>query len=294
MKPTVSGVITPVLTPFDKDGNVDVGRLREFLDFQVESGVAGLMMIGGSGEFVSLTDAERKTVLKAAVDHVGDRLPVYAGLLAPDTTYTLELARYARDVGAAGLLALTPYYIKPSVDGIVWHFEQVAEASGNLPIILYNNPGRTGLPIDVALLKRLVSIPGCIGIKDCDRDLASLSAKITAVGDQIAVLSGEDDLFFPTLALGSPGGIVAIANIAPKEVVAMCNAARAGNMDGALEWHNRLLPIIQAFYRVNHPAPLKAAARLVGWDMGEARLPLWPPTDEEREQLRHALENLKQ
>lgn len=273
-----------MVSPFHEDESLDEGRLESHLQFLVESGVHGLMVIGGSGEFVNLTPAERQRVVTITMRTVGKSVPVIVGALAPSTREVLEIGLHAQHEGATGLLVLPPYYIKPSMEGVLLHFEKVASETG-LNIIAYNNPGRTGWPVTVEQLRMIADVPGVVGLKECDRDVASISLKIAAVGDKIAVLSGDDDLGFATLLSGSPGAIWASPNLTPRLCVDLYEACRTGDVKTALTLHNRLIQIVSSWLIPNHPGPLKEAMALVGRPVGPARLPLARMTSTQREAL---------
>jgi 4-hydroxy-tetrahydrodipicolinate synthase len=279
---TPKGIYTALVTPFTTDDGFDEAAFRGLIDFQIEAGAAGLLVIGGSGEFVSLTPAERQRVIDAAMDQTARRVRVSVGALAPGTREVQDTVRYASKAGADAVLVLPSYYIKASADGIFEHFARVADAA-SIPIVAYNNTSRTGLTLDVAVLERLVRIPSIVALKECERDLAVVAAKIAAIGDRIAILSGDDDLGFPTFLLGSPGGIFMTANLVPAFHLNLFKATVKGDLVRARKAHYALLPLVEALYTANHPGPLKDAMALIGHPVGTARAPL----------QRASVENLK-
>jgi 4-hydroxy-tetrahydrodipicolinate synthase len=285
------GVICASVTPFDARGEVDEPMMRRHLESQLAAGIDGLMVIGGSGEFVSLSDTERRRVVEVAVEQVGRRVPVIVAVLSPGTREVVELARHAATAGADAVLVLPPYYINPSPLGIDEHFSTVADRSG-LPIVVYNNPSRTKVSLDATVLARLVEIEAVVALKDCDRDVSSISEKIRAVGDRIAILSGDDDLAFPTLALGARGGIWAGVNVAPAPYIELYRAVSAGHLDRGRAIHDRLAPFIASWYTADHPAPLKGAMALAGRPVGPARGPLQATSPEQLDRVRRALDSL--
>lgn len=293
MKYTPHGIYTAVVTPFTHDDQFDEAAYRKVIDFQISSGIHGLLVIGGSGEFVSLTTSERQRVVEVAVEHVAGRVPVMVGALAPGSREVIATVRHAEKAGADAALVLPPYYIKPSPDGIFEHFSEVAGAT-DLPIVAYNNTGRTGIDLNIPLLEKLATIPSIVSLKECERDLGIVAAKIAAVGDRIAVLSGDDDLGLPTFLLGSPGGIFMTANLVPGLHRMLWDSFRQGNMDEALKAHNALLPLVDALYTANHPGPLKNAMTFVGQPVGPARSPLQGAVPEKLEQARAALKAIEQ
>jgi 4-hydroxy-tetrahydrodipicolinate synthase len=251
-----TGVIAAVVTPFREDESLDEERLVTHLEYLLKAGVHGLMVTGGSGEYVNLTPAERKRVVTVTMQTVGKRVPVTVGALCPSTREALDLGMHASKEGAAAILLLPPYYIKPSLDGALTHFKTVAQETG-LDIIAYNNPGRTGWTIDVNQLRHIAAIPGIVGIKECDRDVASLSLKMAAVGDKIEVLSGDDDLGFATLLSGSRGAIWASPNLNPRLCLDLYDACMAGDVAKALPLHIRLVHLVSSWLIPNLKGPLK-------------------------------------
>lgn len=273
MKFAAKGIYTAIVTPFDVDGEFDEKIFRKLVDFQVDAGAAGLLVIGGSGEYVSLTPSERKRVIDVAMEQAAGRIPIIVGALSPSTHEVREISRHAADVGAAAVLVLPPYYIKPDAAGIFEHFARVADAAP-ISIVAYNNTGRTGLTLDIPLLRKLTEIPSIVALKECERDLAVVAAKIAAVGDRIAVMSGDDDLGFPSFLLGSPGAIFMSSNLVPAFHRKLFDATMSGKLEIARKAHYALLPLIEALYTLNHPGPLRNAMAFVGHPVGPARSPL--------------------
>jgi dihydrodipicolinate synthase len=292
MKYTPNGIYTAIVTPFTKDDEFDEKAFRRVVDFQIESGIHGLLVIGGSGEFVSLTPSERQRVVEVAIDQAADRVPVLVGALAPGTREVQDTVRYAEQAGASAVLVLPSYYIKASAAGVFEHFARVADAT-SLPIVAYNNTGRTGLNLDIPILEKLASIKSIVALKECERDLAVVSAKIKSVGDQIAILSGDDDLGFPTFLLGSPGGIFMTANLVPALHRKLFDAVKRGDLETARKAHYALLPLVDALYTANHPGPLKDAMELVGYPVGPARAPLQRAEVANLERAKVALKQLE-
>jgi 4-hydroxy-tetrahydrodipicolinate synthase len=274
MRFTPKGIFTAIVTPFTAADEFDEPTFRKLIDFQIDAGVAGLLVAGGSGEFVSLTPAERRRVLEVAIDQAANRVPIIAGALAPGTREVQTTVRHASEAGASAALVLPPYYIKASPSGIHEHFARVADTA-DIPIVAYNNASRTGMTLDVSVLEKLAEIPSIVALKECERDLAVISAKIRAVGERIAILSGDDDLGFPTFLLGSPGGIFTTANLVPAFHRKLFEAATVkADLAVARNAHYALLPLVEALYTANHPGPLKDAMALVGLPVGRARAPL--------------------
>jgi 4-hydroxy-tetrahydrodipicolinate synthase len=288
---TPKGIYTALVTPFTDTDEFDDAAFRRLIDFQIVSGAAGLLVIGGSGEFVSLTPTERQRVIDVAIDQAARRVPIIIGALAPGTREVQETVRYAAKAGSDAVLVLPSYYIKASSDGICEHFARVADQA-SIPIIAYNNTSRTGITLDVNILERLARIPSIVALKECERDLAVVAAKISAIGERIAILSGDDDLGFPTFLLGSPGGIFTTANLVPSFHRKLFEAALKSDLAIARRAHYALLPLVEALYTADHPGPLKDAMRLVGYPVGAARAPLQRASAENLKRAGIALKSL--
>jgi len=291
MKFTPDGIYTAIVTPFNEADELDEPVFRRLIDFQIASGAAGLLVIGGSGEYVSLTPSERQRAIDVTIDQVANRVPIVVGALAPGTKEVQDTVRYAARAGASAALVLPAYYIKPSAAGIHEHFSRVADAAP-IPIVAYNNAGRTGITLDVSIMESLTSIPSIVALKECERDLALVAAKINAVGKRIAIMSGDDDLGFPTFLLGSPGGIFTTANLVPAFHRKLFEATVSGELTRARRMHYALLPLIEALYTANHPAPLKEAMAFIGYPVGRARVPLQKGNPENLRRAEVALRKL--
>lgn len=284
-----SGVYAAMVTPFHADESLDEERISFLVDSLIEAGIRGIVPTGGSGEYVNLSHDERRLVVELTVQAVNGRVPVVAGVLAPSTREVIEAGRAAARAGAAALLVLPPYYIRPSLPGMVDHFARVAGETG-LSVIAYNNPPRTGWGMDVAALEAIAAVPGVVAVKDCDRDLASINTKIVRVGKQIAVLGGDDDLVFTALLSGADGAIMATPNVAPRLCVDLYEACARGDLAAALALQNRLLPLVQVRQGPNHPGPMKDLMAMVGRPAGPARRPLLGMTDGQRSAAAGVLE----
>jgi 4-hydroxy-tetrahydrodipicolinate synthase len=291
MQFTPKGIYTAIVTPFTAADEFDEPVFRKLIDFQIESGAAGLLVIGGSGEFVSLTPSERQRVIDVAIDQTARRIPIIVGALAPGTREVQETVRCAAKAGASAVLVLPSYYIKASPAGIHEHFARVADVAP-IPIVAYNNSGRTGINLDVSILEKLATIPSIVALKECERDLAVIAVKISAVGDRIAIMSGDDDLGLPTFLLGSPGGIFMSANLVPAFHRKLFEATMNSDLAVARNAHYALLPLIEALYTANHPGPLKDAMALIGHPVGTARAPLQRADAANLKRAEVALKNL--
>ena len=270
------GIITAMVTPFNHQGQCDESALKQIIEWQIKGGVHGLLLTAGCGEFVTLNDEERKRTLSVALETVSGRVPVIAGILATSTRHAVELAQYAESAGATAVLVLTPYYVSPSMDGVCRHFTLIAERT-SIPIVLYNNPSRTKIDIDVETLDRLADIPTVVGLKECQRDIGLVAERIRVVGNRIAVLAGDDDLTPPVHLLGGRGDFAITTLIAPEPVVEMWYALERDDWSRALEiYFDFVLPVFKAILVQNHPAPIKRMMALTGHSVGSAREPLQP------------------
>jgi len=287
------GIITAMVTPFDSEGELDEAAIRRLVDWQIKSGVHGVVATAGCGEFVNLNDDERKRVLEVALDTAAGRVPVIAGILTANTRHAVELARFAESAGASAVLVLTPYYINPSMDGIYQHYATIAEKT-SIPIILYNNPPRTKIDLDVSILDRLADIPTVVGLKECQRDMGFVAERIHAVGDRINVLAGDDDLTVLMYFMGGQGDIAITTQLIPEPIIEMWNALERNDWSRAFDIHfNFLLPVFWAVLAQNHPAPIKKAMALVGQPVGPARVPLQSPPPEVVSRIEKAIDQAK-
>jgi 4-hydroxy-tetrahydrodipicolinate synthase len=284
-----SGVYAASVTPFKPDESLDLGRLGPHLDFMIGAGITGVMVIGGCGEYANLTPVERRDVVTEAVRAVDGRVPVVVGALAPSTREVVDIGVHAASAGAQALLVLPPYYIKPSFDGVLQHFETVVKEAG-LDVIAYNIPSRTGTNLLIEHLREIADIPGIVALKECERDVAAISLKIAALESRLPILSGDDDLGFATLLSGARGAIWASANLCPKLCVSLYDACVKGDVPAALQLHNRLNAIFATWMLPNHPGPLKQAMGLAGRGVGPARTPLQPMTQAQLANVKAALE----
>ncbi len=268
------GSIVAIITPF-KNGAVDEEKLRELVEFQIENGTDAIVPCGTTGESSTLSYEEHDRVIEIVVEQVKKRVPVIAGTGSNSTHEAIEITRHAKELGADGALLVTPYYNKPSQEGLFLHYKAVADAVA-LPQILYNVPGRTGVNLLPETVARLSSHANIVAIKEATGSLQQASEVLDLCGDNITVLSGDDFITFPMMACGAKGVISVVANIMPKEVAALTDAFFAGNMEEARRLHLHLLKISNAMFIESNPVPVKAAAGLMGKCGDEVRLPLAP------------------
>ncbi len=285
------GVIASQVTPFDDSGELDEGSLRRLIDRQLAAGVHGFLIAGNCGEFTVMSDEERLRAVAVAVEQIDGRAAVMGGNFHPGTRQAVGLARRYREVGADASLVVPPYFIRPSTDGIVQFFQEVALDSG-LPVIVYNNPGRTGTDLTPPIMSQLYGKPGIGGLKECTRDLAMLAQKVQEAPKDFPILYGDDDMFFESLMMGAVGGILAACNLVPELMLGIYREATSGDPRRANEIQNRLIPMILSWYTVNHPAPLKEAMAMIGWPAGRARNPLQPMKAEQAAEVRRTLSEL--
>lgn len=289
----IKGINTALITPFDSDGNIDEKGLRVLLERQVKNRVHGVAVVAGSGEYVNLSENERALVVKISVDKIAGRIPVIAGVLSPNTRDAVKWSEEAAHLGADALLVLTPYYNKPSTKGLVAHFRSVAEAT-DLPIIVYNNPGRTGIKLIPEDYLKLAEIPEIKGIKECNRDLGTFSQTISLLNSQwSSILCGDDDLLYPSFELGAQGGILTTSNVIPSYWVDMYNAIVNDDHKKARAIHYKTLPLFQAIMTQNHPALVKKTLTLLGLPAGRTRAPLADATEEQEKSLRKLIASMK-
>ncbi|GAW68330.1 dihydrodipicolinate synthase [Geoanaerobacter pelophilus] len=268
------GSIVAIVTPFI-NGAVDEEKLRELVEFQIENGTDAIVPCGTTGESSTLSYVEHDRVIQVVVEQVNKRVPVIAGTGSNSTHEAIEITRHAKELGADGALLVTPYYNKPSQEGLFRHYKAVADAVA-LPQILYNVPGRTGVNLLPETVARLSVHPNIVAIKEATGSLQQASEVLALCGDKLDVLSGDDFITLPIMAAGGKGVISVTANIMPKEVSSLVDAFNAGNMEEARRLHLYLLKISNAMFIESNPVPVKAAVSLMGKCSSEVRLPLAP------------------
>ena len=283
----LQGVFTALITPFDGEG-LDLPALRRLVAGQVEAGVHGLVAAGTTGESPTLSEAEFEAVVRACVEVAAGRVPVLAGTGGYDTPRTVARTRVAAGAGADAALVVTPYYNRPQQAGLFAHFERVA-ADGGLPVVLYNVPGRTGVNLLPETAVRLASVPGVVGIKEASGTTTQVRDIVAGAGAGFAVLSGDDGIFLPSLAVGACGVVSVASNLAPRRMVALWDAWRSGRAADAAAIDRSLAPLYSALFVEASPAPAKAAAAMLGLCSDAVRLPLVAASERTRELLRIAL-----
>jgi 4-hydroxy-tetrahydrodipicolinate synthase len=272
------------VTPFTGSGAVDEAAVRRLARRQIELGVHFLVPCGTTGEAPTLAAAERRRVVEIVVDEARGKVPVLAGAGGYDTREVAEAAREMQAAGADGLLSVTPYYNKPTPEGLFRHYSAIADATP-LPIVLYNVPGRTGCNIDPGTLTRLATIPHVVAVKEASGNMTQICEVVRAVPDGFVVLSGDDALTLPAMAVGGRGIISVASNEVPGEMAQMVEAAERGDYAAARAIHGRLLPLLLANFAESNPIPVKAAMALMGLLEENYRLPMVPPKAETRQKL---------
>ncbi len=285
------GAYTALVTPF-KDNAVDETKLRELIEFQITNKISGLVPCGTTGESATLTYEEHKMVVETTISAAAKRVPVIAGTGSNSTEETIELTKHAEEAGADAALLITPYYNKPTQEGLYLHYKQVAE-SVNIPILLYNVPGRTSVDMLPETVARLSTIDNIVGIKDATANMETAGWIKNLCGDSFSLLSGDDATTLPFMAVGGDGVISVVSNVAPQEMSSLCSSFLAGDTESARRLHCQLLPLNKALFLETNPIPVKAALHLMGKISEEIRLPLTILSEKNRDQLRTALEELK-
>ena len=280
----IEGCLTALVTPF-RDGKVDFDGIAKLVDWQIEQGVDGIVAVGTTGESATLDVDEHVAVIAAVVKASKGRVPVIAGAGGNATSEALALTKASEDAGADALLHVTPYYNRPSQEGLFRHFEAVAKST-KLPVILYNVPSRTACDMATETVVRLADLPNVVAIKDATGNLVRGSDLIAKVGDRMAILSGDDGTAFPLYACGARGVISVVSNVAPRAMSDMWDAVKAGDWDRAKKRHYELRVLNAMLFAEPSPAPTKAALSLLGRCSTEVRLPLVPATAGLVEQLR--------
>lgn len=282
MKNTIfTGMATAIVTPMHTDGSIDYEALGRFVEFQIDSGINGLVVMGTTGENATIEPEDQKKVIAYTVEKVAGRVPVIAGTGTNNTEHVLHNTRNACQVGADAILVVTPYYNKATQNGLITHFTAVADES-TLPVILYNVPGRTGCNLLPKTVAKLAEHPNIAAIKEATGSLAQMIEIMHLCGDKIDVYSGEDGLTVPMMAMGAKGTISVLSNVAPRQSVAMTDACLRGDYAAAAKMQCDLLPLINALFSEVNPIPAKAATAAMGFGADALRLPLTSMEEQNR------------
>lgn len=284
----IKGSLVAIVSPMHEDGSLDLDAYRKLIDWHIAEGTAAIVAVGTTGESPTVDVDEHTTLIRVAVEQAAGRIPVVAGTGGNSTREAIELTEHAKKVGAQATLQVVPYYNKPTQEGMYQHFRAVAEAV-DLPVILYNVPGRTVADLSNDTTLRLAQVPGIVGLKDATGDMARGSALLAALPGHFAVYSGNDDSALALMAMGGHGVISVSANVAPAAVARMCALALSGDWAGALAVHRRLLPLHLDLFVEANPIPVKWALAEMGRIGAGIRLPLTPLSENKRAIVRAAL-----
>jgi 4-hydroxy-tetrahydrodipicolinate synthase len=291
MRTAWTGVGTALVTPFAKTGALDEAAVKRLARRQIDEGVHFLVPCGTTGESPTLSEAERVRVVELVVEEAAGRVPVLAGAGGYDTREVIHAAGLMERAGATGLLSVTPYYNKPTQEGLYQHGKAIAESTP-LPIVLYNVPGRTGCNIEVSTLVRLAAIPNIVAVKEASGNISQMCEVCRAVPDDFIVLSGDDAITLPLMAIGGRGIISVSSTEVPREMAQMVEATERGDFAAARKIHTRLMPLLTVNFIESNPGPVKAAMAEMGLLELVYRLPLVPPRPESRERIAKVLADL--
>ncbi len=278
------GSCVALVTPFDRDGSLDLDSLGRLIDFQTDAGTDAILVLGTTGESSTMTDDERRACISYAAEKVAGRVPLVVGTGTNRTAYSVELSKFARECGCDGVLVVSPYYNKASDEGLVRHFTAIADAA-DCPTILYNIPSRTGLNIPLNVYERLAEHPNIVAVKEASGNISYVSDIIAGSGDKLAIYSGNDDQTVPIISVGGKGVISVAANIIPREMHDMAASAVSGNILAAASAQRKYNELFKAQFCEVNPIPVKAACELMGLCGGTLRLPLCEIGEDKRQRL---------
>ncbi len=287
------GCITAIVTPFDSKLRVDYAGLMKNVNFQIANGVSGITPLGTTGEAPTINVEERTKIIKTIIDEVNGKVPVIPGTGSNSTSHTIEMTKEAQDLGADAVLIMTPYYNKPSQEGIFRHFEAISSAT-DIPIIVYNIAGRTGVNIETTTMLKISGLENVVGVKEASGNVGQMMDVIDQLPKEFTVLSGDDNLTLPLISLGGRGAISVVSNLLPRRTSQMVSAAMKGNLEEATRLHYELLPLFKGAFIDANPIPIKTAMRLSGMPSGGFRLPLCELSDQKEEKLRAILVKYKE
>ena len=285
------GASTALVTPF-LNGSVNYPMVERLLKRQLDAGISTIVLAGTTGESPTLSDTEKLTLFRRAKEFCGKDACIIAGTGSNSTEHAVALSRAAQEVGADGLLVVSPYYNKATPDGLMAHYSAIS-SSVHIPIIIYNVPSRTGVDIPVCVYQQLSKLPNIAGVKEASSDITKITKIKAACPPDFAVWSGNDDQIVPVMSLGGLGVVSVLSNVCPVETQAMAKAALDGDFDTAAALQIQLLPLIKALFSEVNPIPVKAAMKLIGFDCGECRLPLTNISQDTKEKLKAALHKFR-
>lgn len=282
------GSYVALVTPFKDDESLDEAKLKELIQFQIEGGTHGIVPCGTTGESPALSEAEHDRVIQITVEEINGRKPVIAGTGSNSTTRTLRATQHAKEAGADAALIVTPYYNKPTQEGLYAHYMKIADTV-DIPIVVYNVPGRCGTDILSPTIARLAEHPNIVALKEATGELKRASEVVNLCPDDFVILSGDDVNTLPIMAVGGKGVISVVANINPGDIADMCNAFNTGNLELARKLHYKTLPLAVTLFIETNPVPAKTALHLMGKLNGKVRLPLAPIEPKNLDALRNTL-----
>lgn len=277
-------VITAMVTPFDHKGNVDFVKTEKLVDYLLSNGTDGLVIAGTTGESPTLTTEEKLALFQTVVKAVNGKVPVIAGTGTNNTAASIELTKKATAIGVDGIMAVTPYYNKPSQQGMIAHFKAIAEST-HLPVMLYNIPGRSVVNLTTESIVELSKVPNIVSVKEASGDLDQMSNIIEQTPEQFSLYSGDDSLTLPSMSVGSIGVVSVASHVIGNEMKEMVTSFTEGRIHDAAKIHRRLLPIMKGLFIAPNPTCVKAAIQMKGFDVGSVRLPLIPLSLEERTKI---------
>ena len=290
MKNTIfTGAAIAIITPMNADGSINYDELGRLIDDQINNSTDAIVICGTTGEASTMTDEEHIECIRFAVEKAAGRVPVIAGTGSNDTNYAVELSKEAEKVGADALLLVTPYYNKTTQKGLIRHFTTIADAV-NIPIVLYNIPGRTGMSIEVGTMKELAKHKNIAAVKEASGNISYAAKLIAECGDDIDVYSGNDDMIVPLMSLGAKGVISVLSHVVPKQTHDMAQFCLDNDFESAKKLQIEYLDLINDLFIEVNPIPVKEAMNMIGWQAGPCRMPLCEMTDEHRAKLRASLE----
>lgn len=286
-KDIFTGAAVAIITPFTEDG-INFEELKRLIDFNIDNGTDAIVIAGTTGESSTMSDEEHKETIRFTVEYVNKRVPVIAGTGSNDTLYAVDLSQYAEKVGADGLLLVTPYYNKTTQSGLIKHYNYIADRV-NIPIILYNVPSRTGVNILPKTASELSKHKNIVAIKEASGDFSQIAETISLCGDNLTVYSGNDDQIVPILSLGGKGVISVLSNVVPRDAHNICSLYFEGKVKESRELQMKYLSLINALFIEVNPIPVKTALRLMGFNAGPLRMPLFDMDEENLEVLKKEL-----
>ncbi|MDN3364241.1 4-hydroxy-tetrahydrodipicolinate synthase [Priestia megaterium] len=284
-------VATAMVTPFDHKGNIDFEKTTQLINYLISNGSDALVIAGTTGESPTLSTEEKLALFRHSVKVVDGRVPVIAGTGSNNTYASIELTKKAEEIGVDAIMIVAPYYNKPNQEGLYQHFKTIAEST-ELPVMLYNIPGRSVINMSVETIVRLAELPNVVALKDASGDLDAMTAIIAQTSDDFALYSGDDALTLPVLAIGGTGIISVASHVIGNEMQEMVKLYESGNPKEAAKIHQRIVPVMKSLFAAPSPTPVKTALQLKGLDVGSVRLPLVPLTEEERQTLVSTLNTL--